>query len=257
MPSVSPEANVYGALSYDRSALGPSPEQQALAQQLATSLYPTAPEPLAPSLPAAIEVPTFSVASVSPYSRGPASTTSTTSAPAATSTPSSPVTSYISDRISSAFSNPAALATNAAVSLVPGLGPLNAISGILGGPTVGGALFGQSPDKAMSSTGYDLNDPGPEAPGTDLGTGGQDNLEVATRPSDFSPGSAAGSSAPLPTLNPAALFDLAEFMSSQSQLPSTPTGVTPYVGLPTGGGPVSTTPPVPQFATIRYPTRLV
>jgi hypothetical protein len=165
-------------------------------------------------------------------------------------TASSPVSSYVSDRISSAFSNPAALATNAAFSLVPGVGALNAVSGILGGPTVGGALFGQSPDKGMSSTGYDLTATGPETSTGDFGGSGGDNIPVATEYAGLTEGGSAIS----PTLNNAALLDLANFVIAQSNPSGIPVGVTPYVGLSTGGAPVSTTSPVPQFAAIDYPT---
>ena len=73
-----------------------------------------------------------------------ASSTSTTATPSFWSDPVGSVTGSVSNSLSSAMNNPAQTITNVLASQIPVVGPLNTISGLVGGPTIGGALFGKT-----------------------------------------------------------------------------------------------------------------
>jgi hypothetical protein len=199
---------------------------------------------------------------------GPSQMTSSTG-PTTTAAPSEKptnfvdnVTSYISDKVSNAFSNPAQLATNVAVGLVPGLGPLNTVSGILGGPTVGSVLFGNTanqtgPSQMTSSTGYDLTS---QVPGSSdyAGFGGTQGQVFLTDGSGGG-GSGGGGGGEGPTekssqdlaLNTSVIYDLSKYLSSQNTNQA-PANISPYVGVPSAATVAPST--APQFSSISYPT---
>lgn len=250
-------------------ALSNLQESRAYAQAVAdlktalSNFNPEAPIQTAmPDLPAPVSVPTLSVAAYSPQQNAPAPSAPTAAAPSAPEAAKSSnvvddVTSYLTDRISNAFNNPAALATNVAVGMVPGVGALNTISGVLGGPTIGNALFGNianqtgpSPDQIASSTSYDLRS---EVPGVSdyVGLGGgfaSSSPGTATSAPSFG-NSTTSSSAQGPALNTSALHDLSNYLSTQNQAtPSAPS----YVGL--SQAPAASQTAVPSFSSVSYPS---
>jgi hypothetical protein len=77
----------------------------------------------------------------------------------------------IDNKINNALANPGTTLTNAAVGLVPIVGPLNSISGLLGGPTVGGVLADVAGSLIGSGgTGSGQTGDGTGAGGTDAGS---------------------------------------------------------------------------------------
>jgi hypothetical protein len=152
----------------------------------------------------------------------------------------------VTNSVSNALNNPAQTLTNIAVSQIPVVGALNTISGLVGGPTIGSALFGKDTTVAATS---------PEAPAQQV---------VSTTPDDYTKGTdgsapptenaaqqAAASATKNLTLNTAALSNLANFLSTQNSA-VTPGGITPYVGVPAGSG--IGAPVIPEFGGVSYPT---
>jgi hypothetical protein len=124
----------------------------------------------------------------------PAPTTPTT--PLTVSVPTYTGIPAIDSRINNAINNPGTTALNIAVGAIPGLGPLNTVSGLLGGPTVGGTLAGltsgfiaapgSTPDTVSGGGGGDTYIP-PAATGSqniNLGTFDPTSLPTATSPVD-------------------------------------------------------------------------
>lgn len=66
--------------------------------------------------------------------------------------------------IDNAIANPAATAVNAAVGFVPGLGLANTVSGLFGGPTIGGMVAGKGAAPISSSMGYSKGTPATSQP---------------------------------------------------------------------------------------------
>ena len=133
------------------SPVAAAPAAQAPSSPVAAAPAAPAPAPATPTTPLTVQVPTY------------------TGIPA------------IDSRIDNAINNPGTTAINLGVGLIPGLGIANSLSGLLGGPTVGGALAGL----ASGATGAA---PGSTADATGSGGGG-DSSGGATRPLPATTGS--------------------------------------------------------------------
>ena len=103
----------------------------------------SAPSTAAPSSTTATAAP--STGQVSPSTTAPSQVAA---APATPSMLDDPM-GFVADKFSQALSNPVSTAVNLGVSAVPGIGLANTVSGLLGGPTVGG--MAQSVANAIAS----------------------------------------------------------------------------------------------------------
>jgi hypothetical protein len=129
--TMSPEQAKAAELSGQIAAIGANP---------ATATGFTA-APAAPSAPSQVAA----APALSPESPTTSLTIGRDAQPTAMSSTSKSAPTYtgidaIDSRIDKALANPGTTLTNAAVGLVPGVGLVNSISGLLGGPTVGGVL---------------------------------------------------------------------------------------------------------------------
>lgn len=153
--------------------------------------------------------------SVSPSTAAPGPTTSAPSQTAAVSptvsTPSmfdDPM-GYVADKFSQALSNPLSTAVNLGVSAVPGLGLANTVSGLFGGPTLGG--LAQSVANSIASGNFGQPGTATNVDGLDYGGdyGGQPGYSVATtQPSTVSPAENVG----IASLSPVS-YDISSFAS--------------------------------------------
>ena len=80
-------------------------------------------------------------------SPGPAPSPELAQAPSPSAATTPGIGGFLSGKVQSALNNPLSTAVNAAVGFVPGVGLVNTLSGILGGPTVGG-MISPGKDKA-------------------------------------------------------------------------------------------------------------
>jgi hypothetical protein len=92
------------------------------------------------------------VAAAAPPVAPVASSTGYATAPSFLSDPIAAVSNSISNSVSNALNNPAQTLTNIAVSQIPVVGALNTISGVVGGPTIGSALFGKDTTAPAATT---------------------------------------------------------------------------------------------------------
>jgi len=165
--TMSPEQAAQAELAGQIAAIGASPNATGF------TAAPSSPVAAAPSL--APESPTTSLTIQGPSPTAMSSTSTQAQVPSYTGIDA------IDSRINNAINNPGTTALNIGVGLVPGLGIANTISGLLGGPTVGGALAGL----ASGATGAA---PGSTADTTGSGGGG-DSSGGITRPLPTSTGS--------------------------------------------------------------------
>jgi hypothetical protein len=200
-PSAQPDAPDLNTQQVATTSVAPSPGMFAgtytgAPAAPAAPAAPSAPSQVAtaPSLGPAIDVPSINTYNVGPVAAAPsAPTTSLTvqgpapTAMSSTSTqaqaPSYTGIDAIDSRIANALNNPGTTALNIAVGAVPGLGIANTLSGLLGGPTVGGALAGLASGatgQASSSAGTDMGGSGDTGTPRPIPPSASDTIDLAT-----------------------------------------------------------------------------